>query len=68
MEAEIRKWGNSKAIIIPSDEVDKLDIDVGDRIDFSITKKEELDGFGILKGKKLKPFIRDHQDLDREFS
>jgi hypothetical protein len=67
MEAEIRKWGNSKVIIIPSDEVDKLDIDVGDKIDFSITKKEDIDGFGIFKGKKLKPFIRNHLDLDRDF-
>jgi hypothetical protein len=68
MEAEVRKWGNSKAVIIPSEEVDKLELDVGDKIDFSITKKEEIDGFGILKGKKLKPFIRDHKFLDREIS
>lgn len=67
MEAEIRKWGNSKAIIIPGNEVDKLDLEIGDRIDFSINKKEEIDGFGILKGKKLQPFARDHKDLDREF-
>jgi bifunctional DNA-binding transcriptional regulator/antitoxin component of YhaV-PrlF toxin-antitoxin module len=67
MEAEIRKWGNSKAIIIPSEEIERFGLGIGDKIDFSITKKEEIDGFGIFKGKKLPPFKRDHKALDREF-
>lgn len=67
METEIKKWGNSKAIIIPSKEVNKWNVSVGDKIDFFITKKEEIDGFGIFKGKKLPPFKRDHKALDREF-
>ncbi|KYK27330.1 hypothetical protein AYK26_03670 [Euryarchaeota archaeon SM23-78] len=67
MEAEVKKWGNSKAVIIPSEEVNKLDVNVGDKIDFSIIKKEEINGFGIFKGKKLPPFKRDHKALDREF-
>jgi len=35
----------------------------------SLEKKNNLwntDGFGILKGKRLKPFVRDHGCLDRE--
>jgi len=66
MEVEIRKWGNSKAIIIPGDEVDRSGLNVGDRIDVFITKKDELSGFGFLKGKKYRPFKREHADLDRE--
>lgn len=67
MEAQVKKWGNSKAVIIPSEEVEKWNVNVGDRVDFSITKKEEINGFGIFKGKNLPPFKRDHKLLDREF-
>jgi len=48
------KWLNEKT----SRKIEKLE------------KKNNLfntDGFGILKGKKLKPFVREHNCLDREF-
>jgi hypothetical protein len=30
-------------------------------------RKKKTKGFGMLKGKKLKPFVREHNFLDREF-
>lgn len=62
MEVEIRKWGNSKAIILPSEEAEKMDISIGDKVDVFITKKNSISGFGILKGKKYVPFKRDKEE------
>jgi hypothetical protein len=68
MEAQVKKWGNSKAIIIPNCEAEKWDVKIGDKVDVAITKKTPISGFGILKGKKLIPFKRDHGWLDRDIA
>ena len=64
MEAEIRKWGGSKAIIIPDAEAERLDIGIGDHVQVELTKRQKTSAFGIFKG--AKPFVRDEHDLDRD--
>ena len=62
--AELKRWENSLAIIIPKDKIDELDLSEHDIIDIDIVKKENISGFGIARGKA--PFQRDnaeHEDL-----
>ncbi|MBI2079268.1 hypothetical protein HYT84_00765 [Candidatus Micrarchaeota archaeon] len=64
VHAEIKKWGNSFAFIIPAEKVKELDLEEGQSIDAEINKCERIDSFGIFKGKK--PFKRDkdkHEDI-----
>ena len=63
METEIKKWGNSKGIIIPNEFVDKMDLDIGDKVEIQIIKKDKLNAFGIFKG--AKPFKREKSHTDR---
>ena len=52
LNARVRKWGDSLAVIIPKEIVDKERISTNDQIHLSISKKNDLsDVFGILKGK-----------------
>ena len=64
MDAEVRKWGGSKAIIIPDAEAERLHIGVGDNVHVEIVKKERKSWFGIFKG--AKPFVREEGLLDRD--
>jgi bifunctional DNA-binding transcriptional regulator/antitoxin component of YhaV-PrlF toxin-antitoxin module len=63
MESEIKQWGNSKAFVIPKEYAECNDLDVGDRVEILVVKKERVDGFGIAKG--ARPFKRDPKDFDR---
>lgn len=63
METEIKRWGNSKGIIIPNEFVDRMDLDIGDKVEVQIIKKDKLNAFGIFKG--AKPFKREEDYLDR---
>ena len=52
LNARVRKWGDSLAVITPKEIVDKERISTNDQIHLSISKKNDLsDVFGILKGK-----------------
>lgn len=52
LNARVRKWGDSLAVIIPKEIADKEKLNTNDQIHLSISKKNDLsDVFGILKGK-----------------
>ncbi len=57
IEAELKAWGNSLGVIIPADEVKKLQLKKGDTVKIEVIKKKRIDGFGIAKG--AGPFVRD---------
>jgi len=63
VETEVKTWGNSLGIIIPAEEVKKLKLKKGDRVRVEIIAKKRIDGFGMWKGEKYEPFVR---DPDRE--
>lgn len=65
MEAEVRKWGGSKAVILPEILASRLEIEIGDRVEIDVIKKGKTSGFG--KFPSSKPFIRDESDLERHF-
>ena len=41
LEAEIKQWGNSLGIIIPAEEVKKLNLNSGDTVKINIIKKKK---------------------------
>ncbi len=57
MEAEIKKWGGSKAVIVPDEAASRLGLSVGDKVEFALTKKNKVDGFGLFAGAKV--FVRE---------
>jgi antitoxin component of MazEF toxin-antitoxin module len=68
IEAELKEWGNSTGVILPKEELKKLNVKKGDIVLIDVVKKR-IDGFGMdkgrkFKGKKLKPFMRDHNEHD----
>ena len=50
VEVELKKWGNSIGVILPSDKLKELGLSKGDKIEIDIVKKDKIDGFGICKG------------------
>jgi antitoxin component of MazEF toxin-antitoxin module len=64
VEVELREWGNSVGIILPSEKLKELKLKKGDKVDIDIVKKERIDAFGICKG--AKPFEEEkeaHEEL-----
>ena len=64
IETEIKEWGNSLGIIIPSEKVRELKLKKGDRIAFEVIAKKKINGFGIAKNTipfEKEPF--EHEDL-----
>ena len=52
INARVRKWGDSLAVIIPKEIAEKEKIKVEDKIHLSIGKEMDFtDLFGIVKGK-----------------
>ena len=52
LNVRIRKWGDSLAVIIPKEVVDREKLSTNDNIHLKIEKKMNfLDLFGIAKGK-----------------
>ena len=50
VEVEIKEWGNSMGVILPSEKLKKMGLRKGDRIEIKIVIKKRIDGFGIAKG------------------
>lgn len=49
-ETKVKKWGNSLALIIPS-EIAKLEnLNEGDIVKVEVSKERRIDAFGIFKG------------------
>lgn len=62
IHAEVKKWGNSLAFIIPAEKAEELGISAGEHVDAEIRKCERIDGFGLFKG--AKPFVREKDSHD----
>ena len=52
VEVELKEWGNSIGVILPSEKLRSLHLKKGDRIEIEIIAKKRVDGFGINKGAK----------------
>ena len=52
LNAKVRKWGDSLAVIIPKEIANKENIKTEDTVHLKINKETDLsDVFGLLKGK-----------------
>lgn len=49
-EVEVKEWGNSLGVILPSELVKHIELHKGDTITIDIVKNKRIDGFGMLKG------------------
>lgn len=47
---EVKRWGNSLGVIIPSETAKKLDLTEGEKVGLEIFPKKKISGFGITKG------------------
>lgn len=55
MDTQVKKWGDSLAVIIPKEIAEKEKIHLKDKVHLRIEKETDLsDVFGILKGKLKK--------------
>lgn len=59
VEVELKEWGNSVGVIVPSEKLKELGLHKGDKIEIDIVKKKKLDGFGVCKG--AKPFEEEEE-------
>jgi len=59
---EVKKWGNSFGVLIPSETVKKLELGEGEKVNLDITPKKRISGFGIAKG--AKSFKREIEERD----
>lgn len=57
--AQVKKWGNSLGVIIPSKTVKQLKLREGKIIQIEVKVKEKINGFGIFKG--AKPFKEEEE-------
>ncbi len=62
IHSEIKRWGNSLALVIPAESARELELSEGIAVDFQIRKCRRVDSFGILKGKA--PFQRERDEHD----
>jgi antitoxin component of MazEF toxin-antitoxin module len=62
IEVELKEWGNSTGVILPSEKLKELGVKKGDRILLDIQKKR-IDGFGMCRGAKPFRREREHDDL-----
>ncbi len=64
VEVELKEWGNSIGVILPSEKLRKLGLKKGDKVEIEIVIKKRIDGFGIAKGaKRLEREKDEHEDL-----
>ncbi|HLC84202.1 MAG TPA: AbrB/MazE/SpoVT family DNA-binding domain-containing protein [Candidatus Nanoarchaeia archaeon] len=49
VETEIKQWGNSLGIVIPSEEVRHLGLKKGDHVRIPLIVKKRVDGFGLAR-------------------
>lgn len=64
IEVELKEWGNSIGVILPSEKLKRMGLKKGDKIEIEIVMKRRVDGFGIAKGAKpLEREKEEHEDL-----
>ncbi len=64
VDVELKEWGNSVGVLIPSETLKELGLHKGDTVEIDIVAKKRRDGFGICKG--AKPFEEEtesHEDF-----
>jgi len=64
VEVELKEWGNSVGIIVPTEKLKELGLRKGDRIEIDIVQKKRTEGFGICKG--ARPF-EEEKEAHKEF-
>lgn len=64
VEVELREWGNSIGIILPSDKLKKLNLHKGDKVEIEIISKKRLNGFGISVGAES---FEEEKEVHEEF-
>lgn len=66
LTAKLKKWGNSYGILIPKDEVTKMDLNEGQEVFIEIIKKEnplkDLFGFSKKNLKSTNQIIKEARD------
>ena len=50
VELEVKRWGNSFGVIIPIEQLKKIQVKQGDVINVDIQKKKRENGFGLARG------------------
>ncbi len=63
-EVELKEWGNSVGILVPSEMLKDMGLHKGDNVEITIVAKKRVDGFGVCKG--AKPF-EEEKEAHREF-
>ena len=65
IETRVKKWGNSYAVILPKDMVEKQHLKENDKVNIMLVKEADLTkSYGALKGKvkmsgqEFKDFVR----------
>ncbi|MFT4343549.1 MAG: AbrB/MazE/SpoVT family DNA-binding domain-containing protein [Candidatus Woesearchaeota archaeon] len=66
LTAKLKKWGNSYGILIPKDELTKMDLNEGQEVFIDIIKKEnplkDLFGFSKKNLKSTNQIIKEARD------
>ena len=60
VEVELKEWGNSVGVILPSEKLKELGLRKGDRVEIDIVIKKRINGFGIAKG--AEPFEEETEE------
>lgn len=64
VEVELREWGNSIGVILPSEKLKKLNLHKGDKVEIEIIAKRRLNGFGISAGAES---FEEEKEVHEEF-
>ena len=64
MKVELKEWGNSLGVILPSEALKELSLRKGDKVEIDIVAKKRINGFGIAKG--ARPF-EEEKEAHAEF-
>ena len=64
VEVELKEWGNSVGVILPSETLKGFGLHKGDKVEIEVIAKKRLDGFGICKGAAS---FREEEDSHPEF-
>ncbi len=64
VEVELKEWGNSIGVILPSEKLKRMGLKKGDKIEIEIIMKRRVEGFGISKGsKQFEKEKEEHEEL-----
>jgi len=64
VENEIKQWGNSLGLVIPSEAVRKLHLIKGEVVEVDIKKKKKINAFGLCKGARS---FKEEEEPHKEF-